>query len=140
MRGGGLVIAAALAIFVAAAAIGGLPAFWGLALFSGCYFALLRRASRGGRLRWVIACLFGFVHGLGFSGVLLEQELPRAELVRALFGFNLGVELGQLAVVALIWPLLQWLRGRNLDTRVVDVTSWAGAALGTFALVLRAFG
>jgi len=140
MRGGGLVIAGALAIFVAAAAIGGLPAFWGLALFSGCYFALLRRASRGGRLRWVIACLFGFVHGLGFSGVLLEQELPRAELVRALFGFNLGVELGQLAVVALIWPLLQWLRGRNLDTRVVDVTSWAGAALGTFALVLRAFG
>jgi hypothetical protein len=80
------------------------------------------------------------VHGLGFSGVLLEQELPRAELVRALFGFNLGVELGQLAVVALIWPLLQWLRGRSLDTRVVDVTSWAGAALGTFALVLRAFG
>jgi hypothetical protein len=139
-RGGVLVIAGALALFVASAVFGGLPAFWGIALFTACYFGLLATTSRGDRLRWGIACLFGFVHGLGFSGVLLEQELPRAELVRALFGFNVGVELGQLAVVALIWPLLLWFRGRHLDSRIVDATSLAGAALGTFALVLRAFG
>ena len=139
-RSGAFVIAGALALFAASAAFGGLPAFWGIALFTACYFALLATTSRGGRLRWVIACLFGFVHGLGFSGVLLEQELPRAELVRALFGFNVGVELGQLAIVALIWPLLLWLRGRNLGAHVVDGTALAGAALGTFALVLRAFG
>lgn len=139
-RGGAFVIAGALVLFTSIAAFGGLPAFWGIALFTACYFALLRTTSRGGRLRWAIACLFGFVHGLGFSGVLLEQELPRAELVRALFGFNVGVELGQLAVVALIWPALRWLRSRNLEAAVVDTTSFAGAAIGTFALIARVFG
>ena len=140
VRGGALVILGALALFVASAAFGGLPAFWGLALFTACYFALLRTLRGTGRLRWVIACLFGFVHGLGFSGVLLEQELPRGQLVQALFGFNIGVELGQLAIVALIWPLLQWLRRRDFGTAVVDSTSFAGAAIGTFALVVRVFG
>ncbi len=140
LRGGLLVIAGALALFVASAAFGGLPAFWGIALFTACYFALFARTSRGGRLRWVIACLFGFVHGLGFSGVLLEQELPRSELVEALFGFNVGVELGQLAIVALIWPLLRFLRYRSWDAVAVDATSFAGAAIGTFALIVRVFG
>jgi hypothetical protein len=140
LRGGALVIVAALALFAASASFGGLPAFWGIAVFTTCYFALLRTLHGTGRLRWVIACLFGFVHGLGFSGVLLEQELPRAHLVQALFGFNVGVELGQLGVVACIWPLLQWLRRRDLGTAVVDTASFAGAAVGTFALVVRVFG
>jgi hypothetical protein len=140
VRGGALVILGTLVLFAASATFGGLPAFWGIALFTACYFALLRTLTGAGRLRWVIACLFGFVHGLGFSGVLLEQELPRAQLVQGLFGFNVGVELGQLAVVACIWPLLQWLRRRDLGGTIVDVTSLAGAAVGTFALVVRVFG
>jgi hypothetical protein len=75
VRGGALVILAALGLFAASAMFGGLPAFWGIALFTACYFALLRTLSGTGRLRWLIACLFGFVHGLGFSGVLLEQSV-----------------------------------------------------------------
>jgi hypothetical protein len=139
-RGGALVILGALTVFAASAAFGELPVFWGIAVFTLCYFALLRTMSGSGRLRWAIACLFGFVHGLGFSGVLLEQELEGRQLIRALFGFNVGVELGQLAVVALLWPALQWLRRRGLGTAVVDVTSFAGAAVGVFALLVRAFG
>ncbi len=140
LRGGALLILGAVLLFAASAVFGGLPAFWGIAVFSACYFALLRTLGGAGRLRWLIACLFGFVHGLGFSGVLLEQELPRAQLVQALFGFNLGVELGQLAVVACIWPVLQWLRRRDLGRAVVDATSFAGALVGTFALIVRVFG
>ena len=140
VRGGAVVIAAALVLFIASAAFGGLPAFWGVALFTACYFALLRTLGGAGRLRWVIACLFGFVHGLGFSGVLLEQELPRGQLVQALFGFNVGVEVGQLAIVALLWPLLQWVRRRALDRSVVDAASIAGAVIATFALIIRVFG
>jgi len=140
LRGGALVIVAGLALFAGSASFGGLPAFWGIALFTACYFALLRTLRGAGRLRWVIACLFGFVHGLGFSGVLLEQELARADLLQALFGFNVGVELGQLGVVACIWPVLQWLRRRGLGTAVVDAASFAGAAVGTLALVVRVFG
>ena len=137
---GVVVILAALALFIASASAGGLAAFWGLALFTACYFALLRTFSGAGRLRWVIACLFGFVHGLGFSAVLLEQELPRAQLVEALFGFNIGVELGQLAIVAALWPLLQWFRRRDRGEAIVDITAVAGAVVGTFALVVRVFG
>lgn len=140
VRGGAVVVAAALLLFAGSAAFGGLPAFWGIALFTGCYFALLRTLGGTGRLRWVIACLFGFVHGLGFSGALLEQELPRAQLVQALFGFNVGVELGQLAIVAALWPLLQWFRRRDLERTVVETASIAGAAIATFALVVRVFG
>jgi hypothetical protein len=84
--------------------------------------------------------LFGFVHGLGFSSVLAEQELSSAELVRALFGFNVGVELGQLVLVVLVWPLLRWLRSRERGDLLVESTSVAGAALGVFVLLVRAFG
>lgn len=139
-RGGVLAIGAALALFVATAAWGALPAFWGIALFTLCYFALLRSSRGADRLRWLVACLFGFVHGLGFSGVLLEQELPRSQLVQALFGFNVGVELGQLAVVLLLWPVLEWVRRRGFERGVVDTASIAGAALATFALLVRVFG
>ena len=65
---------------------------------------------------------------------------PDAQLMQALFGFNMGVELGQLAIIALIWPVLQWLRRRKLGTVVVDATSFGGAAIGTFALIARVFG
>lgn len=140
VSGGWAPILGVIGLFAAIAALGSLPAFWGLALFTACYFGLLRLLRGPGRLRWAIACLFGLVHGLGFSGVLLEQELPRGQLVQALFGFNVGVELGQFAVVALIWPVLRWLRRRELGVQLVDVTSLAGAGLGTFALLVRAFG
>jgi hypothetical protein len=139
-RGGAIVILGTLLLFVVSATFGGLPAFWGIALFTACYFAWLGTLTGTGRLRWVVACLFGFVHGLGFSSVLLEQELPRSNLLQALFGFNVGVEVGQLAVVACIWPILQWIRRRDLGGPVVDLTALVGATVGTFALVVRVFG
>jgi hypothetical protein len=137
---GRLVVALAVALFIAAAAFGHLPAFWGIALFTACYFGLLRALGDDTRLRWAIACLFGLVHGLGFSSVLAEQELSSAELVRALLGFNLGVEAGQLALVVLAWPVLRFLQSRERGELLVDVTSVAGAALGVFVLVVRVFG
>lgn len=63
----------------------------------------------GGRRGWVTFG-FGLVHGFGFAGVLAELELPPAQFGAALLRFNLGLELGQLAVVALVVPLLFALR------------------------------
>lgn len=64
----------------------------------------VREAGEGGRgAGWVAPALavgFGLAHGAGFAGVLLDLEIPRASLASALLGFNLGVEAGQLAVVA----------------------------------------
>ncbi len=55
--------------------------------------------------RWAMAATFGLVHGFGFAGPLQDMGLRHSELAVALLGFNLGVELGQLALVLLLLPL-----------------------------------
>lgn len=55
------------------------------------------------RLRPVVVFVFGLLHGLGFASVLGEFGLPEGQFVPALLGFNLGVEFGQVTVVALAW-------------------------------------
>lgn len=51
------------------------------------------------RRPWIMACLFGLLHGLGFAAALTDAGLSRADVPLALFGFNVGIELGQLAFV-----------------------------------------
>jgi hypothetical protein len=68
-----------------------------------------RGSGRAGR-RWPMALAFGLVHGFGFAGALSELGLPRAGLAATLASFNLGIELGQAAIVALVFPLLALLR------------------------------
>jgi hypothetical protein len=55
--------------------------------------------------RWAAAFMLGLLHGFGFSATLLDLGLPRQALVLTLFGFNVGVEIGQLVVVAIFLPL-----------------------------------
>jgi len=55
--------------------------------------------------RPLAAFAFGLLHGFGFAGVLADLGLPQTSLVLSLFGFNVGVELGQLAIVAVFLPL-----------------------------------
>jgi hypothetical protein len=68
------------------------------------YVGLENIFARDPRARWRITFPFGLVHGLGFAGALTALDLPRARIPHALFGFNLGVELGQLAMLAVILP------------------------------------
>lgn len=92
------------------------------------------------RSRLVLVFVFGLVHGLGFAGVLGELGLPRAQLLPALLGFNVGVELGQLGVVAVAALLLlpfeekEWYRAR-----IVVPASVAIAAVGLWMAVSRVF-
>lgn len=58
------------------------------------------------RWRIVTATLFGLVHGFGFASVLAETELPRRGAVSALLAFNVGIELAQLGIVLVVFPLL----------------------------------
>ena len=60
--------------------------------------------------RWVMAFVFGLIHGFGFASVLTDLGLPQGALVLALVGFNLGVEGGQLAIVAAFLPIAFALR------------------------------
>lgn len=60
--------------------------------------------------RWGFAFAFGLLHGFGFAGVLGELSLPQADFAIALLAFNVGVELGQLALVAIFMPIAIMLR------------------------------
>ena len=60
--------------------------------------------------RWMVAFGFGLIHGFGFASVLAELGLPQETLVLSLLGFNLGVEVGQLAIVAVFLPCAYALR------------------------------
>ena len=73
------------------------------------------------RRRWLVAFGFGLIHGFGFASVLTELGLPKDALVLSLLGFNLGVEAGQLAIVAAFLPLAYLLRNTTLYLKGVFV-------------------
>lgn len=83
--------------------------------------------------RWRLAFVFGLIHGFGFASVLLDLGLPASALLAALGGFNIGVEIGQLAIVAVFLPLAWTLRRTWLYRWVVVVGgSTAIVLLGSF--------
>ncbi|MCA9615265.1 MAG: HupE/UreJ family protein [Myxococcales bacterium] len=90
----------ACALPLAAAAILRQPAYAGIALFAACHFGLSARSGRPLAWRAGVAAVFGLLHGFGFAGALADVGLPEDGWAAALFGFNVGVELGQLLVVA----------------------------------------
>ena len=89
--------------------------------------------------RWRVAFLFGLVHGFGFASVLQDLGLPQGALVLALVGFNLGVEVGQLAIVMAFLPFAYVLRASWLYRRLIFLGGSAATVLvaGTW-LVERA--
>lgn len=82
--------------------------------------------------RWMVAFGFGLIHGFGFASVLAELGLPQETLVLSLLGFNLGVEVGQLAIVAVFLPLAYALRATGFYRRGVFI----GGSLLTLAIAL----
>jgi hypothetical protein len=89
------------------------------------------------RWRWLIAGVFGLIHGLGFASALSELGLPREAMLRALVGFNVGVELGQLAFVAVVMPPLVWLARPGRLPRLPQLLSVLVALMGGVWLVER---
>jgi len=88
--------------------------------------------------RWKITFLFGLVHGFGFSNVLREMQLPRADLALSLFSFNLGVEIGQLVFVVLLFPAIEDLI-RSGWTRLRPAVSIVVGLLAAYWFIQRAF-
>ena len=90
--------------------------------------------------RWGVAFGFGLIHGFGFASVLVDLGLPKDALALALVGFNVGVELGQLAIVVAFLPLAFALRGSLFYKRGVLVAgSLVIAAIASAWFLERAF-
>jgi hydrogenase/urease accessory protein HupE len=99
------------------------------------------RLSGRPRARPLVVFAFGLVHGFGFAGALSALETPRAELPFALVFFNLGVEAGQIAVIAALFPVIARLRARRwFMSRLVPVGSAAVVLLGLGWFVERVWG
>ena len=84
------------------------------------------------RYRWKISFLFGLVHGFGFATVLRDMHLAQTGLAMSLFGFNTGVEIGQIAIVSVMYPLLQLLARTPYRLAVTRVASCVITAVGLF--------
>jgi hypothetical protein len=83
--------------------------------------------------RWRIAFAFGLLHGFGFASVLAEMGLPKGARLVSLIAFNLGVEVGQLAVVLAVMPVAYLLRSTAFYRR--GVMPWGSSAIAALALV-----
>ena len=87
--------------------------------------------------RWAVSFVFGLVHGVGFSSVLRELNLPASGIVWPLLSFNLGVEVGQATAVALALPLLLWARQFKWEPRAVAALSGIVLVVGLVLFVER---
>jgi hypothetical protein len=88
--------------------------------------------------RLAVTFAFGLIHGFGLSNVLREMGLSGGQLAPALLGFNLGVELGQLAIVSPLFPLVLLLRRREpVYGRARNVLCGGVAVLAVFWIVVR---
>ncbi len=90
--------------------------------------------------RWLVAFAFGLIHGFGFASVLSDLGLPRDALLLALVGFNTGVEVGQVAIVAAFLPFAYAARRNWVYRKLVFVGGSAAiAVVACIWLVERAF-
>lgn len=89
---------------------------------------------------WLLVFGFGLFHGLGFANVLMELAVNRQSRIMGLIGFNVGVEIGQIAIVMVIFPVLYWLRQRPwYNFLVLKAGSALIALVGLWWLFTRAF-
>ncbi|MDE0348690.1 MAG: HupE/UreJ family protein [Gammaproteobacteria bacterium] len=91
------------------------------------------------RHTWIVALVFGLLHGFGFAGALLDIGLPKTGVLWALFLFNVGVEIGQLIVVALALAIVVMVRRTQvkLPQWVVNAPLWAMGTVASYWLVAR---
>lgn len=90
--------------------------------------------------RPVVIFGFGLLHGLGFASVLGEFGLPQGQFIPALIGFNIGVELGQLTVIAIAFLLVGWFARKDwYRSRIAVPASCVIAAVGAYWFVERVF-
>jgi hydrogenase/urease accessory protein HupE len=97
------------------------------------------QASLTERMPWVVAFVFGLLHGLGFAGALAEIGLPQNAIPLALLCFNMGVEIGQLlfvgAVLAVVMVSQRWLA--RLSSRLRWIPAYAIGSVASYWLIAR---
>jgi hypothetical protein len=86
-----------------------------------------------GKFRLLLVFIFGLIHGLGFAQRLIDERIPEGSVISALLGFNVGVELGQLAVIGLAVAATFWIKDEAKYRRWVVIPASALIALAGIA-------
>lgn len=91
---------------------------------------------------WRVALVFalGLLHGMGFASVMKELELPKGQVIEPLIGFNLGVELGQMTVLATAFAVTVWFLKKPAFGMVRKVASGLIGAVGLYWTYERIWG
>ncbi len=83
---------------------------------------------------------FGLFHGLGFAGLLKEIQIPADKFISSLFAFNLGIEGGQLVIVALAFPFIYFFRKKSWYPLATKVIAAIIATIATYWFIQRIVG
>ena len=112
----------------------------GLLLFSLGYFFLHKSIKNKNNLLVMITVLFGLIHGLGFGSYLISTGINSNNMITALLGFNLGVEIGQiifvLTILSIIWVLLK-LRQNKIIELIKNISFIIVTTMGFFWFIQR---
>jgi len=112
-----------------------------LIAFSVVSSGLFMFSAKFHRKRWQVATIFGLVHGFGFASVLADLKLPMEGFFINLLAFNMGVEIGQLAIVSLALPLMYLLRQQWVYVKVaVPTMAFLMVSIGTAWILERSLG
>jgi len=116
-------------------------AYLGFGVFAACYLLaastpLMKKGTRATWLLFIATCCFGLVHGFGFAGFLMDTGLLGTSLFIPLLGFNLGVELGQLIIVAIALGAATLLR-RHIPKVLPQVVAAGLCGIGVFWFLSR---
>ncbi|PGY11888.1 hypothetical protein COE25_11015 [Bacillus sp. AFS031507] len=105
------------------------------------YVALINIFNKDSKHQPWLAFGFGLIHGFGFAGILAEMRLDTNHMVTSLVSFNLGIEIGQLIIVSLAYPLILWIKKLTFKPIkwVIPGTSVAILAFGLVWFIERAF-
>jgi hypothetical protein len=91
------------------------------------------------RHRWWLTFFFGLIHGFGFANNVSQMGLPTEGKIRCLLSFNVGVEIGQLAIATLLLPVAIGLKRWKHGPTAVKIISLGLAAFGLAWFIDRAF-
>jgi hydrogenase/urease accessory protein HupE len=91
------------------------------------------------RHRWILTFAFGLVHGLGFSSMLRDRLVDIDSITAPVVWFNLGVELGQIAILLVVFPLLGWIR-KGSDDAASDRRQQLLVRIGSAPILLLGLG
>lgn len=140
--GGGAALLALAALAALTGSVLAWPVWLGLVILTVAYFHWLGAGGRTDSAAPALSAGFGLVHGVGFAGILLEIDVSGEALIASLLAFNIGVEIGQIAIVIAALAVITLLRRIAPDRLLATgraATISALAALGSFWFLGRAF-